>query len=245
MRLPLESDGTSAPQSLRQPTTAEVSAYLRNVLSDLDATWAGFFGRLGLPHRQVSYVLVTPQQQSARSRCIDAKHLIIVRADYPNAFYCQADQRSSGSAGTLFLPVTTLQRIWEGDILGRPSRTAGDHSAAIIAAHEFAHYVTAELRWQFEQRGVEYAAPTGKWDELLADCMAGVWAAHTRLRRSDVREAVTTLEKIGDYDYSSPTHHGTPAERGDAVLVGFNGVPGRYASRTPAACVAKYWRAVS
>ncbi|MFF4488879.1 neutral zinc metallopeptidase [Streptomyces sp. NPDC001544] len=244
LQLPRGKDGTTAAEDRDRPTTEEVAAYLRNVISDLDATWGDFFKRLGLPHRKLTSVLVTPQQGRAVSQCQEPARVIVIRYDTPNAVFCGADQRSPAGAGTIYLPVTTLQKVWEGDIFGKriPSREAGDHSAAIIVAHEYAHYVTDELRWQFQQRWVTYPNPTGKWNELLADCMAGVWAAHTHITPHDVNESVIALRSIGDYDYNSPDHHGTPEERMNAVLVGFNGIPGRYAPRTPAACVAKYWK---
>ncbi|MFF9406395.1 neutral zinc metallopeptidase [Streptomyces anandii] len=243
LQLMPEKDGTSAPRGLKNPTTQEVVTYLRSILQDLDTTWSDFFKRLGLEHRQVKYVLVTPQQHSVTSRCSGQKQMVVIRHDTPNATFCRADRQGSPAvAGTIYLPVTALQKVWEGDIFGRLSTQAGDHSVAVIAAHEFAHYVTRELQWQFQQRFAQYPLPTGKWKELLSDCMAGVWSAHTHLKPTDVREAVTALEKVGDYEVNSPGHHGTPQERKDAVLVGFNGIPHRYAPRTPAACVLKYWK---
>jgi predicted metalloprotease len=69
--------------------------------------------------------------------------------------------------------------------------------------------------------------------ELDADCLAGTWGrwadAQGRLDTGDVQEALDTAMAIGDFDFLSPQHHGTPRERRDALLTGLR-------SGSPAAC---------
>jgi predicted metalloprotease len=63
--------------------------------------------------------------------------------------------------------------------------------------------------------------------------MAGAWGAAVyargRLTREDVQEAINTALAVGDFDVSSRNHHGTPQERRDAWLTGFE-------TGDPAAC---------
>jgi predicted metalloprotease len=66
--------------------------------------------------------------------------------------------------------------------------------------------------------------------ELQADCWAGVWAhdakARGRLQSGDMAGAGQALYSMGDYNYNSPTHHGTPAQRERELRIGYrNGNP--------------------
>ncbi len=101
---------------------------------------------------------------------------------------------------------------------------------AYIVAHEYAHNVQEELGFFASGRRV---APQAF--ELQADCMAGLWGNSVyragKLRRGDVEEALSTAKAVGDFEYLSPEHHGTPDERRDAWLTG-------YRSGDPASCQA-------
>ena len=61
--------------------------------------------------------------------------------------------------------------------------------------------------------------------ELRADCMAGSWGASVyaegRLQPGDIEEAVGTALAVRDFDVSSRNLHGTPQERREAWLAGF------------------------
>ncbi|HMI92162.1 MAG TPA: neutral zinc metallopeptidase, partial [Polyangiales bacterium] len=69
--------------------------------------------------------------------------------------------------------------------------------------------------------------------ELQADCYAGTWAKSAydedRLDDGDVREALDAALAVGDFDASSPQHHGTPEQREEAWDGGFE-------SGDPSAC---------
>jgi hypothetical protein len=88
-----------------------------------------------------------------------------------------------------------------------------------ICAHEFAHIL------QFN-RGVDLNKnqPTAKRGELHADFLAGYFAGLRKIEKPSFPAAViaVTHEKYGDYDFNNPQHHGTPAERSDAIVQGFN-----------------------
>ncbi|UUS29391.1 neutral zinc metallopeptidase [Streptomyces changanensis] len=247
--VPPAQEGASVLQSSGQPTQEVVAAYVTDVVQDADRLWTDFFTRqMNLREPLVSYVVITPEQQPIRSKCpapgggpLDIAH------DTPNAYYCSADERSPGYLGTIYLPVTTMQKMWTGKVLGNISKRGGDFAAAIVTAHEFGHHVVDELHAQYSERDqVAYGRPAGKWTELIADCMAGVWATHAYhsgyLTAENYEEAVSALEAIGDYQYYAPDHHGTPQERKEALLTGYNGIPNRHAPGAPSACVEKYWK---
>lgn len=137
--------------------------------------------------------------------------------------------------------------MWTGDIIGKPSRQKGDFAATIVTAHDFGHHVVDEMQIQLSQRdGVEYQQPTGKYKELIADCMAGVRTASAYYQgildeQSDFDAAVEALYVLGDYETVSESHHGTPDERVEALLTGYNGIPGVTEPGSPDACVRQYW----
>jgi predicted metalloprotease len=60
--------------------------------------------------------------------------------------------------------------------------------------------------------------------ELNADCLAGTWAkwadAQGRLDAGDIQEALDAALAVGDFDFLSSQHHGTPEERRDALMTG-------------------------
>ena len=49
------------------------------------------------------------------------------------------------------------------------------------------------------------------------------------MKPGDVEEALSTAKAVGDFEYLSPQHHGTPDERREAWLRG-------YESGDPSAC---------
>ena len=223
-----------------------VADYLDAVVQNNDIVWTQYFRNAGLQEPMVSYIIVMPAG-TYTSNCTDSGGQLTVAHDTPNAFYCPLDEASRGYTGTIYLPVTTMTKMWTGDIFGKVSQQAGDFAAAIITAHEFGHHMVDEMRVQYSQRdGVKYQEPAGKYAELIADCMAGVWAASAYYQgvldeQADWDEAVAALYAIGDNEVTSPTHHGTSQERVDALLTGYNGISGVTEPGSPDACVRTYW----
>jgi predicted metalloprotease len=62
--------------------------------------------------------------------------------------------------------------------------------------------------------------------ELQADCLAGAWGnavyREGGITEEDVQEALSTALAAGDFEVGSEQHHGTPAERRDAWLLGWS-----------------------
>lgn len=89
----------------------------------------------------------------------------------------------------------------------------GDAALAYIIAHEYAHAMQPFY-------GLDYAT---KISELEADCLAGLYLGklpHIRFDHSDIEEMTSYAYRIGDYQWDSIHHHGTPQERVDAVQWG-------------------------
>jgi predicted metalloprotease len=241
--VPTAPEGATVPESSSDDASQQtVTSYLNDVIQDNDRMWTGLFTQeLGFEEPFVSYHVVQPDQ-TLKSECKfpDGSSLVVTH-DTPNAYYCAADQLKSGYLGTIYLPVTTMQKMWTGNIFERQSQRQGDFAAAILTAHEFGHHVVDELRSKYSERdNINYLPPAGKWNELIADCLAGVWAAHAYysgyLAQGDFEEATTALEAIGDYELLAPDHHGTPQERKEAIYTGYrqNGALDT--------CVARYWK---
>lgn len=94
------------------------------------------------------------------------------------------------------------------------SQTGTCISVAIIMAHEFGHIVDFKHNVQLE----------GKYAELFADYLAGCYL-HLRSFQygyTNIVEAAKTFYRIGDYQFNSPGHHGTPEQRYNTLMAGYN-----------------------
>lgn len=190
-----------------------VQEYVTFVVTDVDQQFSGWYARNGIAEPNFLYKIVMPGE--VYEACG-----LQVRHDTPNAYYCPTDLVENGVAyeGVIILPATTMQRMWSGDVAGTQASVPGDFIAAIVVAHEYAHGVMDSL----EPYGI---VPTGKNDELIADCLAGAWMATAQQRGmltdTDVEEAVAALEAVGDKSPSGG--HGTSRERVAALALGYQG----------------------
>jgi hypothetical protein len=97
----------------------------------------------------------------------------------------------------------------------------GDAALAYIIAHEYAHAMQAIHG--FMPKSVPAA-------ELQADCLAGVYLnaiPNLTLDQRDIQEITTFAYRIGDYAQWSRQHHGTPAQRVNAVTSGLQAAKGK------------------
>lgn len=184
------------PQARGRTEVGEIEGFLTDIITDVDRYWTRTLRAADIAEPRVSYVWVPPGQ----------RHMSGCRAVAGDdaAFYCPADDT-----------------IYVGQVLAAQFyRQVGDFGVAYVVAHEYAHNVQAELgRLSADGR------TSSKPFELQADCMAGLWGnsayASGRFDEADVEEAVRTAYAVGDFDYGNPNHHGTPDERRDAWLTGF------------------------
>ncbi|WP_134494427.1 KPN_02809 family neutral zinc metallopeptidase [Microvirga pakistanensis] len=111
-------------------------------------------------------------------------------------FYCPLDQ-------TVYIDLSFFEEMQ------RRFRTGGDFAYAYVLAHEVGHHVENLLgilpRVQERQQEVSRseANQLSVRVELMADCLAGVWAHHSNqrwksLEQGDIEEAIRAAEAIGD-----------------------------------------------
>jgi len=87
-----------------------------------------------------------------------------------------------------------------------------------VLAHEFAH----RLQFTFGWSRADGSPASSRLTELEADGWSGFYARWVKNYSSgDFRTHLETLYGIGDTDYNSPEHHGTPIERKYLGLYGW------------------------
>jgi uncharacterized protein len=195
-----------------------ISRYMTEVLKSVDGYWTETFRASGLEPPRVRYAWI-PRGRSALTCCE-------VMATGDAAFFCPADD-------TIYIAERFASDVYHGIGDRFPGERAGAGNAvgefglAYVVAHEYAHNV------QFELGFYELQAPGDgvKAFELQADCMAGLWGNAVyragRYDDRDVEQAISTAQAAGDFDYGNAQHHGTPDERREAWLAGFeSGDPG-------------------
>lgn len=215
-----------------------VRSYLEWVINDLHTKWNRWFVTNNFVESQVFYKFIFDTDPPHRMNCTGP----MIPHDHPNAYYCGSDPdaaaRGTLENGMMIFPITTMQRMWTGEVLGKPSKTAGDFAAAIIAAHEYGHSVTDELGIQWEKYYPGQLRPfTGSNKEAIADCFAGAWMNTTYyegvLEPGDFEEAVAALNAVGAPQPGSS--HPTAPERDAALKAGYN-------TGDPMHCVDIYWK---
>jgi predicted metalloprotease len=188
-----------------EPTT--IDRFMTVVLGDVDRFWTRTFATSRLPEPRVGYNWIAPGATTL-SACGEP-------ATDMSAFYCPADD-------TIHVGQQFAADLYNGVLRGLPGEgnAAGDFAVAFVLAHEYAHSLQTELGI-FDNRVTRQAKPF----ELQADCLAGVWAysvfAEGALQPGDIEEAASAALATGDFDVGNAQHHGTPRERRDALLAGF------------------------
>mgnify|MGYP004512753611 CR=1 FL=1 len=95
----------------------------------------------------------------------------------------------------------------------------GDIVNAMILAHEYGH----QLQYIFGLPTVSES--TARPNELEADGFAGYYLrrpnGYNQTSFTQIAAAYEFAQSIGDYQTTSPGHHGTPAQRRSAVRLGF------------------------
>ena len=90
----------------------------------------------------------------------------------------------------------------------------GDVGIRVIMAHEFGHHVQFELG-VFDTGPTDPAEATRR-TELMADAMAAYYGTHKQglaLNKKRVADALLSFYTVGDCQFASPGHHGTPLQR--------------------------------
>ena len=181
---------------------------MTDILESVDGYWTETLRANDLPAAAGRRSSRFPPARSCRRAC--------GAAGDDAAFYCPADD-------TIYVSQAFAAALWDGVLEGLPGtgRAAGDFGVAYVLAHEYAHNLQQEF-------GVfARPSPTAEPFELQADCFAGAWGNSVYrqglLEPGDVEEAINTALAVGDFDVSNAQHHGTPEERREAWLLGFEG----------------------
>lgn len=142
-------------------------------------------------------------------------------------FYCPLDQR-------VYLDTSFFQDMQ------RKLGGGGDFAYAYVIAHEIGHHVENQLGilpkvQEAQQRSSQQQANAlSVRVELMADCLAGVWAHHAEkkwriLQQGDLEEALRTAQAIGDdrlqkagrgYAVPDSFTHGSSAQRMQWLKIG-------------------------
>ena len=132
--------------------------------------------------------------------------------DAKNA-YATRQVRLNGADGTVLFGERLLKRCLE-------SKDNPDLGVACICAHEFGHILQYKHGLD---RDVGLGQPTVKRVELQADFFAGYFAGVRKLERPSFPAAVFAVTQygMGDDMIHEPQHHGTPDERANAIVRGF------------------------
>ena len=207
---PERTSPTVQSRGRNEPTTIE--AFLTDILQDVDRYWTETFEAAGLPTPRVRYAWIAPGAVVLTACGMPADDSV--------ALYCSADD-------SIYVGQQFAADLYEGVLEGLPGeaagfgRAAGDFAVAYVLAHEYAHNLQQELGIFNNQ-----ISPTARPFELQADCLAGAWAysvfAEGALQPGDIEEAANAALAVGDFDVGNAQHHGTPTERRDALLAGFD-----------------------
>jgi uncharacterized protein len=189
----------------------EMGRFAGKVLGNTEDVWKQIFpAQLGKQYVPPKLVIFS---RGTRSRCGGASSAM-------GPFYCPLDQ-------TVYIDLSFFQQMQ------RQFRAGGDFAYAYVIAHEVGHHVENQLgllaRVQQRQRevGERQANQLSVRVELMADCLAGVWAYHSQeryksLEEGDVEEAMRAAEAIGDdrlqrqsqgYVVPDSFTHGSSAQR--------------------------------
>lgn len=203
-----------APQQRGRPTappTDELGRFAAAVLAQTEDVWTELFRADGKTYQDPKLVLFSG---ATRSACGGAQSAM-------GPFYCPLDQK-------VYLDLSFFQEM------KTRFKAGGDFAQAYVIAHEVGHHVENLIgilpKVQQAQARASSRAEANNLSvrvELMADCLAGVWAYHANARYrilepGDVEEALNAASAIGDdalqkrsQGYAVPDSftHGTSQQR--------------------------------
>lgn len=204
----------AAPRTTQQGAPKdELGRFAAAVLAQTEDVWTELFRADGKTYQDPKLVLFSG---ATRSACGGAQSAM-------GPFYCPLDQK-------VYLDLSFFQEM------KNRFRAGGDFAQAYVIAHEVGHHVENLLgilpKVQQAQARASSRAEANALSvrvELMADCLAGVWAYHANARfrilePGDVEEALNAASAIGDdrlqkqaQGYAVPDSftHGTSAQRVD------------------------------
>ncbi|MFG1201214.1 neutral zinc metallopeptidase [Xanthobacter aminoxidans] len=178
-----------APQRGRPtaPPSDQLGRFAAAVLAQTEDVWTELFRADGKTYQDPKLVLFSG---STRSACGGAQSAM-------GPFYCPLDQK-------VYLDLTFFQEM------KNRFKAGGDFAQAYVIAHEVGHHVENLIgilpKVQQAQARASSRAEANNLSvrvELMADCLAGVWAYHANdrfriLEPGDVEQALNAASAIGD-----------------------------------------------
>jgi predicted metalloprotease len=165
----------------------EMGRFASAVLGNTEDVWSTVLPQQA--NRQYQAPKLVLFSDATRSGCGGAQSAM-------GPFYCPLDQ-------TVYIDLSFFEEMQ------RRFRAGGDFAYAYVLAHEVGHHVENQLgilprvQERQQQVGRAEANQLSVRVELMADCLAGVWAHHSNqrwrsLEPGDIEEAIRAAEAIGD-----------------------------------------------
>jgi predicted metalloprotease len=215
-------DNGSQPNAQLPSSNQSLPDFMSAVAADVAGDWAQRFQNSGDVWQPAHYNWVPGQQLVAAGTGGDCNYAgdpdyFPDRTDVSQAFACKSDF-------TVYMSVDWVnQNLWQPHIDSQTGNVdpGGTMAVGVAIAHEYFHIAQYQL-------GI--TPPADATDvssiELQADCGAGVWANDKyesgQLQGDDIQIAEQALSGLGDYEFGSEQHHGTPAQRDEAFMLGYN-----------------------
>jgi uncharacterized protein len=161
--------------------------FVRQVLGSTEDVWRNQMRTAGKAYRDPKLVVF---RGATRTACGVGQAAM-------GPFYCPGDE-------TVYIDLNFF------DTMKRRLNSPGDFAAAYVVAHEVGHHVQQQLgitQQVDSMRGRTSEAQMNALSvrvELMADCLAGVWASNSqksagwRLEDGDIEEALNAAAQIGD-----------------------------------------------
>ena len=176
-----------APGSRQGAPGDQVGRFAAAILGNTEDVWKEVLP--AQTNRQYTPTAMVLYTRGTRSGCGSAQAAM-------GPFYCPVDKK-------VYLDTSFFQEMQ------RKFGTGGDFAYAYVIAHEVGHHVQDVLgilgKVQARQRdvGETEGNQLSVRIELMADCLAGVWAKNSNdkynaINDSDIREAVAAAQAIGD-----------------------------------------------
>jgi uncharacterized protein len=178
---------SASPPRAASPQEEQLRRFVAQVLKTNEDVWADVLPeQKGIAYQPPRLVLF---RGATRSACGGADSAM-------GPFYCPADRR-------VYLDMAFFEEM------RTKLRSGGDFAYAYVIAHEVGHHIENQLgilgKVQAAQQRLSRreANALSVRVELMADCLAGVWAHHAQkrwriLEKGDIEEALTAAAAIGD-----------------------------------------------
>jgi len=178
----------SAPQGQRGAPDDSTGNFVARVLGETEDVWSQVLPAQA--NRQYTAPTLVLFDGVTQSGCGTAQSAM-------GPFYCPLDRK-------VYLDTSFFQDMQ------RRMGGGGDFAYAYVVAHEIGHHVQNLLgilpKVQAAQRAASSKAEANQYsvrNELMADCLAGVWGywmnlRHANIDENDIRQAIGTASAIGD-----------------------------------------------